>query len=153
MPYEILLSEPMNTTNIQTPRLNRVQKLRAKQLLYMEYKASEISEILGIHIDTVYRSLIPAGCPHRRDERNNIWIIGTELVTWLQKLEKPKNRLDPDQALCLHCNRAVDMQPPLTIRPTSRVLELVTGTCPICGTSVNRARARQAEATCDNTTD
>lgn len=143
----------MNTSINPHPRLSRTQRLKAKALLTMEYRPSEIADILGIHVDTIYRTLLPAGCPHRRDGKTNIWIVGSELAAWLKQLEKPKNPLGSGQAFCLHCNSAVDMQPPRTIRPTSRVLELVTGTCPRCGKPINRARAREAEATFDDATD
>ena len=35
--------------------------------------------------------------------------------------------------------------PSYTVRPTNHHLELVTGMCPECGTSVNRARARHQD--------
>ncbi|OQA22706.1 MAG: hypothetical protein BWY63_00687 [Chloroflexi bacterium ADurb.Bin360] len=144
----------MNTsTTPRIPRLSRTQRLKAKSLLAMEYRPSEIADILGIHVDTICRSLLPAGCPHRRDEKGDIWIIGTELSAWIQQLERPKNPLGPDQAFCLSCRAAVVIQKPLTIQPTSRVLELITGKCPKCGKPINRARARHIEVTNDNPTD
>lgn len=129
--------------NLQMPRLDRAQRLRSQKLLKMEYQPSEIAEILGIHIDTIYRSLIPAGCPHRRDEKDRIWIVGTELTQWLQTIKKKKLGMQPDEAYCLHCTRPVKMNDPLLVTFQTRVLEMVTGTCPHCGTTINRARARE----------
>ena len=35
----------------------------------MDYKLSEIAEVLEVHPDTVYRSYIPAGCPYEKDDK------------------------------------------------------------------------------------
>ena len=63
-------------------QMTREQLARVGHLLNMYYKPSEIAEEIGCHTDTVYRSFLPAGCPHERDERGHIWIIGTAFRDW-----------------------------------------------------------------------
>jgi len=111
----------------------------------MEYRPSEIAAELQIHPDTVYRGLIPAGCPHRRDERGHIWIVGTELTKWLSAHQKPHHRLAPGMAWCCKCHQAVPMQGPFKTTITNRNLELVSGVCPHCQTQVNRAQKRTVD--------
>ena len=50
------------------PKFNRAQIQRARQLLYMKYRPSELAEIIGCHLLQIYSAYIPAGCPHERDE-------------------------------------------------------------------------------------
>jgi len=110
----------------------------------MRYRPSELAAEIGCHVDTVYRSFIPAGCPHERDERGYIWIVGTQFAAWARATKsKGRTELADGEAYCFKCNKAVKMMDPITVRPTNRYLELVTGTCPECGTTVNRARARR----------
>ncbi len=123
--------------------LNRIQRLRANGLLNMEYTPSELAAELGVKTDIVYRGLIPNGCPHRRDENGHLWLIGTAVADWLRHQEKTRHPLADGEAWCLRCNQPVKMLPPLTVTPTNRYLELVSATCPQCGTRINRARARQ----------
>lgn len=67
---------------MKKPRMTGVQMSHLGVLLWMEYKPSEIAEEIKCNTDTVYKSYIPAGCPHRRDEEGNIWIVGTEFAVW-----------------------------------------------------------------------
>ena len=128
-------------------RLRRAQIIRLGRLMTMQYRPSELADELGCHVDTVYRTFIPAGCPHTRDSRRHIWIVGTEFAQWARDMMASRDhiKLADGEAYCLRCRHAVVMQGPLTVKPTSRYLELVTGVCPTCGTAVNRARARRKE--------
>ncbi len=126
----------------RSPRLTRYQKLRVRGLLEMPYTPQLLADAIGCHRDTIYRSFVPAGCPHARDERGRITIIGTELSAWYFDNLPTKVTLKPNEGWCFRCNRPTTMEPPLTIKPTNRHLELVTGTCSDCGGRVNRARAR-----------
>lgn len=127
--------------------LRRTQIIRLGRLLEMKYRPSEIAAEIGCHVDTVYRSFIPAGCPHTRDSHGHIWIIGTEFAQWARDMMASRDHitLGDNEAYCLRCRSAVVMQRPLTVRPTNRCLELVTGRCPDCDATVNRARARRKE--------
>ena len=121
--------------------------LRLGRLLHMEYRPSELAEELGCSLDAVYKSYLSAGCPHRRDETGHIWIVGTEFSEWVRAtLKKDKIPLADGEAYCLKCNAPVKMTGELTVQPVNLYLELVKGECPVCGTRVNRARARKRQA-------
>ena len=125
------------------PRLNRAQKIRLQALLDMEYTPRQLADAIGCCRDTVYRGFVPAGCPHRRNDRGHLFINGKDLVRWYEEQQPPKRHLKPGEAWCFRCNGPVEMQPPFEVKPTNLYLELVSGTCPNCGTTVNRARARK----------
>jgi len=52
----------------------------------MRYRPSELADELGCHVDTVYRTFVPAGCPHTRDSSGHIWIVGTEFAAWARSV-------------------------------------------------------------------
>lgn len=125
------------------PRLSREQKLRLRALMDMEYTPQQLADAIGCCCDTIYRRFIPAGCPHRRDSKNHILINGVALARWYQENRPPTVHLATGEAWCCRCNAPVTMQPPFSVKPTNRYLELVSGTCPTYGATVNRARARR----------
>ena len=121
--------------------------VRLGRLLYMEYRPAELAEELGCGVNTVYRSYLAAGCPHRRDETGHIWIVGTEFREWVRAtLKKDKTPLADGEAYCLKCNAPVKMTGELAVQAVNLYLELIKGECPVCGTQVNRARARKRQA-------
>ena len=121
----------------------RSQIIRLGRLLEMRYRPSELADEIGCHVDTVYRSYIPAGCPHTRDESGHIWIVGTEFAKWAREMNSQRGTtLDDDEGYCLKCEQPVQISGPTKVRPTNRYLELLSFTCPQCGTTVNRARKR-----------
>jgi hypothetical protein len=125
--------------------LRRDQMARLGRLLEMRYRPSELASEIGCHPDTVYRSFIPSGCPQERDARGHIWIIGTEFAKWAREAVSPKHiTLADDEAYCLKCNKPVKMKGKITVKPTNRYLELMTGHCSECNSVVNRARARRS---------
>jgi hypothetical protein len=121
------------------PRVTKAILGRLGRLLEMEYRPSEIAEVLGVHKDTIYRGWVPAGAPHRRDEAGNLWIVGTWLAAWLrdQMGTGLTASLADGEAYCMHCRRAVVMAPPLTRVAAQRAI-LVRGVCPQCGGGVAR---------------
>ena len=124
-------------------QMTREQFARVGHLLNMYYKPSEIAEEIGCHTDTVYRSFIPAGCPHERDERGHIWIIGTAFRDWARSTFAHKGAKMPEGfAYCLRCRQPVRMVSPID-KPVSHYLTLVMGTCETCGAKVNRAKRRK----------
>jgi uncharacterized protein with PIN domain len=130
-------------------RLRRNQMARLGRLLEMRYRPSELAAEIGCHLDTVYKSFIPAGCPHERDERGHIWIVGTEFAKWAREKSTHQHiKLADGEAYCLKCNKPVKMKGEITIKPTNRYLELMTGRCPQCNSVVNRARARRLKQEC-----
>ena len=115
----------------------------------MLYKPSELAEEIGIHVDTVYRSYIPAGLPciHRQQD---IWIHGPTFVAWAQgtitKHKKKRAGLPEDHAWCMKCNQPVLMTEP-RICYTNQYIQIKQAVCSHCGTTINRAEARQREVT------
>ena len=88
-----------------------------------------------------------AGCPHQRDERGHIWIVGTEFKDWAreiiaQRKKKQNPPMKADEAWCMKCNKRVQLIDPKPVK-VNRYLELLQSKCPECGTTVNRARKRQ----------
>jgi RNase P subunit RPR2 len=123
--------------------LRREIIIRLGRLLEMRYRPSELADEIGCHVDTVYRSYIPAGCPHTRDETGHIWIVGTEFAEWAREVNSREGvTLEDGEAYCLKCEQPIQISDPITVRPTNRHLELLSGACPQCGTTVNRARRR-----------
>ena len=70
-----------NSTQRQ-PKFKHAQVVKLARLMDMLYKPAEIAAELEVSPDTVYRSYLPAGCPHTRDKKNNIWIHGPAFASW-----------------------------------------------------------------------
>jgi hypothetical protein len=125
------------------PLLKHTQIIRLMRLLDMLYKPSELADEIGVNVDTVYRSYIPAGLPVIRDEDGHFWIHGPAFVAWARETiaqKKAKRQGLPEgHAWCMTCNRPVKITA-LRVRSISRYSELVQGTCPACGKTVNRLR-------------
>jgi len=51
----------------------------------MKYKPSEIAKVLEIGDDVIYQNYLKNGCPFEKDDKGNIWIIGTEFREWAQR--------------------------------------------------------------------
>lgn len=134
---------------MRTPLLKHTHIIKFSRLLDMLYKPAELAEEIGVNVDTVYRSYIPAGLPVTQDDQGNYWIHGPAFVAWARETvsrKKNKRHVLPDgHAWCLVCGQPVLMQSP-HVRAVNRYLELLQGTCPSCGKTVNRARARQRGA-------
>lgn len=130
---------------MRQPLLKHVQIIRLERLLDMLYRPAEIAEEIGVTPDTVYRSYLPAGLPHTRDARGNLWIHGPAFIAWAQETitrKKSKRQGLPDgQAWCIRCNHPVALVDP-RVRPVNRYLELLTARCPDCGATINRGRAK-----------
>ena len=130
----------------RTPKLARDQIIRLGRLIHMEYRPSEIADLLGVNVDTVRRSYLQAGCPHRRDEKGNIWIIGTAFKAWAEEVisdrkHRKSRPMSEDEAWCLKCNQRVEIVNP-EVKPSNHYLERLVGVCRVCGSTVNRGRAK-----------
>jgi hypothetical protein len=124
------------------PLMKREQLIKLKRLLCMQYRPAEIAEEIGVTVDTIYRSYIPAGAPHKKDNRGNIWIVGTEFTEWAKEYHdhkySKKFSLKDGQAWCMSCNQAVNILDP-KIKRVNRYISMIQGTCENCGKKVNRA--------------
>ncbi len=126
------------------PLFKHKQIIRFSRLLHMHYTPAELAEEISVSDDTVYRSYIPAGCPHTRDEQDRIWIVGTEFCEWaehliMEKKRRKTTRMAEDEAWCFRCNQITKIQSP-TPKRVNLYLELLQGTCTQCSGKVNRAR-------------
>jgi len=120
------------------PRLSGKQTTRAKSLLPMEYRPTELGRAIGCHRSTIYESYIPNGLPHRVDEHGHYWIIGTDFAAWARTLMvNPTIKLSDGEAFCLLCKAAVKIQEPIT-RIVSKCSILVRGKCGGCFGDVAR---------------
>ena len=124
-------------------KFSRTLITRLPRLLWMRYTVPELARELNCKPSQI-RTLLTHGCPHERDEKGKAWITGTDFAAWAQAtLTRNRHPLGPGQAWCCRCNSRVTMLGPLNVRPTTAHLELVSGTCAICGQTVNRGRARR----------
>jgi hypothetical protein len=126
------------STSSRRPRLTKQVRDRLRRLLDMEYRPSEIADVLEVHKDTVLRGWVQAGLPHRRDDSGAVWINGVVLAAWLRQLiRKSRVKLGPAEAYCLRCGRAVTVSPPI-VRERVQHAVLVRGTCAQCSGAVDR---------------
>src|SRR4030065_900888 len=99
---------------MKNPRMTAKQLAHLGGLLWMKYKPSELADEIGCAADTIYKSYIPAGCPHERDAEGNIWIVGTEFEVWARQVFCRKSKsvrttnMGRDQAWCMKCQKPLD---------------------------------------------
>jgi hypothetical protein len=119
------------------PRLSRLAIVKAPGLLPMWYTTAELGTDLGVLPQTV-RSWVRLGMPHRRDERNHLWIDGAAFTTWVRTQRPPRRpgALRSDEGYCFKCRGPVPMANPQSRVSGKRLL--LTAPCPNCGTTVSR---------------
>lgn len=103
----------------------------------MLYRTRELADEIGVARRIVVK-WAREGAPHERDRRGHIWIHGRAFAEWLDSQRRPRSRrsLSPQQAYCLRCNQAVQIEDQRP-RKVGR-LTLLSGSCPRCGEKVNR---------------
>ena len=130
-----------STRGIQLPR---VAIIHLRRLLPMEYSPSELAHELSINAHQIRQTALPAGCPHRRDAKGRLWIVGTAFREWYHGTQaKTRHPLREDEAWCLSCAKTVPMTEPFEIVPRLGTSELVKARCALCGAKVNRIRSRR----------
>lgn len=124
-------------------RMTQQQLARLPRLLWMYYSPSELAEEIGLNVDTIYKSYLPDGCPHKRDEVGRIWIIGSHFRTWaLQRFKRqPKEKMPEGFAYCFHCRKPTRMVSVETT-PQNQYTAMLSGLCAECGRRTNRASKR-----------
>ena len=127
---------------MREPQLKHQHIVKLGRLLDMLYKPAEIAEEIGVTQDTIYRSYLPAGLPHIRDETGHVWIHGPAFIAWAhQTISKKKNKrtgLPDDHAWCMKCNQPVEMIRPRAVYQ-NRYVQILQSACPVCKCKVNRA--------------
>jgi hypothetical protein len=116
-------------------RLDGKQRNQVKGLLDMLYTPKELAEEVGITIDQVYRVYIPGGCPHTRDSFRHIQINGKLFRAWFEE-NYQKRSLEPGQAFCLTCKKAVKIVDPVRVQKGELIYDLCN--CPSCGRRLTR---------------
>jgi hypothetical protein len=106
----------------------------------MRYKPSELAEALEVSKLKIYRQWIPAGAPHTRDDKGNIWIVGDELRDWMraQSARRKGERMPDDHGYCFKC-RAGRKIKNAREREVGRVI-MLHGECEVCGAEVYRTQ-------------
>ena len=122
-----------NKPNANHGRLDGKQRHRLRKLLFMKYTPSELANEIGVDVRNVYRIYLPLGCPHERDSRRHIWIVGSQFRDWYLANYK-KRKLAQNEAYCVSCKKAVEITEPL--EKTKEGLTYITFTCPGCGHKV-----------------
>src|SRR4051794_24531108 len=90
-------------------RLTNRHCIRARGLLNMEYRAFEVAEVLGAHVNTVYAVLAVAGIKTRREGRIH-WINGQALREWIEREYRARRagrKLTSTEAFCLPCHKVI----------------------------------------------
>ena len=120
--------------------LSREAKLRANGLLDMYYMPSELADELAIDQRDIYRKLLPAGLPHKKDAAGHIWLHGPEVAQWIQTLNTKPQPMDEHEGYCLKCRRVVPLVNPQHVQQGK--FTLLQAICPHCGARVNRGIKR-----------
>lgn len=125
-------------------KIARGNVMRLQRLMHMKYKPSELAEEMGVSVDTIRRSYIPAGAPCEVDAQGNIWIVGDLFAKWVvdhaktNRCKPAKSKMEPGQAYCVGCNKIVTLLKPKVEKPNARGVANLTGRCPVCNKKVNR---------------
>lgn len=119
-------------------KLNGLQRHKLRTLLYMKYTPKELAEELGISKRQFYFIYLPMGCPHERDSRRHVWIVGTEFRDWYQETYKPR-KLAENEAYCVSCKKPVAIVNPE--ENSKDGLTYLISSCPECGGKVAKILA------------
>lgn len=138
---EPALSQPVGgLVQVKPIRITRKNIGNLKRLLDMQYKPSEIAQEVGLTVDTIYRSHIPAGAPSETDKNGNMWINGKAYRQWVESFATVITRKEPmpdNHGYCFTCKEVREIQNP-KVKPFKRDVEIVKGKCPVCGKSIAR---------------
>jgi hypothetical protein len=118
------------------PRLPRVAIVKAPGLLPMWYSPAELGTDSGVPVRTL-REWLQHDLPHRRDDTGHIWIDGIVFASWIRTKRLDARRpLESNEAYCLRCRKPVILE---STSQTQRGKQLLLqGTCPECGSGINR---------------
>ncbi len=115
---------------------------KLQRLHHMEYTVAEIATELNTPEPLVRNWISRLGAPHHKDQSGRIWIIGSELRSWILAQQKRKKArhyyLAEDEFWCLVCGRAVEVAEPTETNVKPNGLYYKHGSCPECGTEVYR---------------
>lgn len=109
----------------------------SRGLLPTLYRAAEICSKLDISTVELH-DWMRNGLPYQQDARGHLWFEGLALAGWIEQVRAawPQVTLQPGEAYCLRCRKAVPMVNPTERQEGRHVLS--TSRCPICGCIINR---------------
>ena len=122
-------------------KLTQSQTARLPRLLRMEYTLHELAEELQADLRHI-RQACEAGCPHRQDDKQRVWVNGESFRTWYVALVAGrKQKLGPGEAYCLRCRQPVRFTADEAVTQADGVVR-EAGVCPKCGRRINRFRGK-----------
>ena len=122
-------------------KLTQSQSARLPRLLRMEYTLRELAEELDTSPRHI-RQACEAGCPHRQDDKQRVWLNGESFRTWYGALAAGrKQKLAENEAYCLSCRAAVRFTADEAVTQADGVVR-EAGVCPKCGRRINRFRGK-----------
>lgn len=121
-------------------RLDGAQRMRLKKLLDMQYRPSELAAIVGFSQRQIYRVYIQLGAPYEKDKTGHLWINGRQFAHWYAE-NFPKTVIDKNQAFCLSCKRAIDIEKS-TKKQKGKISYLLCK-CPNCGRKIAKIVSNQ----------
>jgi len=122
------------------PHLTHALIVKVPRLLPMWYSLSDLEAEAGVPIRTL-RDWLLHDLPHRRDQSGHIWIDGTQFASWVSQKRKLSHRpMGSSEAYCLRCRKVVPLNNTSESSYGNRIL--LRGTCPSCGSGINRGAHR-----------
>ncbi len=118
---------------IMRGRLKGAQRHKLRKLLHMKYRPSELAEEIAVNIEWIYKIYIPLGCPHERDDKEYIWIVGAEFCEWYLEMYRTQ-KLAANEGYCVSCKRPVAIVDPEKHNKDGLIYLL--SQCPDCGKTV-----------------
>ena len=86
-------------------KIPRTLIIRLPRLLRMKYTIPEIARELNCTPKKI-RTFLGHGCPHERDDKGKVWIIGTAFAAWAEAtLTGNRRPLQDGEAWCLGWGR------------------------------------------------
>lgn len=125
--------EEKHSKTIMRGRLKGAQRYKLRKLVDMKYKPSELADELDIEVDWIYKIYVPLGCPHEKESRRHIWIIGTEFREWYLKTYR-KHQIAENEAYCVSCKKPVPLVDP--VENNKNGMTYLLSKCPHCGKTV-----------------
>lgn len=129
------------------PRITRSILIRLPRLLDMLYKPSELAREIGVSVDTVYDSYIPAGLPYIQ-RGHSFWIHGPAFADWARAASPKKKKastIPGGMAWCMRCNQLQPMQNPQPVYQNHKII-IYQSSCPACGCRINRFSSNKGRA-------
>ena len=127
-------------------RFERKHLIRLCRFMDMMYRPSEVASIVGVTVQTVYRSYLPDGCPFEQDKNGDFWVHGLSFKGWveLEHKKRKQGKLADGEAWCLICHKAVAQAAPQE-RYRNQYVVIYQGRCPECKSKINRAYSAKTE--------